>query len=344
MIAVIGGLSQVKYCTNVTFYFVKYPYVIIPFMRALITVDVGGTSMRAASYPHVDNIPIIYKKIPTVAFQEVVFERLCNLIRSVWPEKTEIDGICVATAGPVNPKTGLVFEAPNIPGWNNIPLENKLQNEFNVPVFIGNDANLAALGEWKYGSGIGHQDLIYLTISTGIGGGVITSGHLLLGENGLAAELGHIPVILDGPVCSCGKKGHLEAVSSGPAIVNYYNQLLQATNSSSRKSKPLNTAQEIADLAQNGDERAKQSYSRSGRYLGMALAGFIHIFNPSIIIFGGGVSQSGSILFDPMMNSLRTEVMDPIYLKKIEFKLAHLSDNAGLLGALVLLKQNLNIL
>jgi len=105
------------------------------------------------------------------------------------------------------------MKASNIPGWLRLPLARIVQDEFHVPVFLGNDANLAALGEWKYGTGRGHHNLLYITISTGIGGGVIIDDRLLVGANGLAGELGHITVMQDGPLCGCGQRGHLEAVA-----------------------------------------------------------------------------------------------------------------------------------
>src|SRR5690606_30569503 len=118
------------------------------------------------------------------------------------------------TPGFIDSANGVVIHAPNIPGWEDLPLRDLLSSRFNVPVHVGNDANLAALAEWRYGAGQGHHDLLYLTISTGIGGGVIIGNQLLVGTRGMAAEFGHVTMMPDGPVCGCGERGHLEAIAS----------------------------------------------------------------------------------------------------------------------------------
>ena len=312
-------------------------------MVALIAVDIGGTTMRAASYPDNGTHPLIQKKTNTHSADEVVFDRLVSLIRSVWPSGEKVTGISVATPGPLDPKTGFIFNAPNIHGWKDFPLGEKLRDVFPIPSFVGNDANLAAVGEWKFGAGKGHRDLIYMTISTGIGGGIICNNQLLEGYLGLAAELGHIVVIPNGPDCPCGRTGHLEAVSSGPAIALYVKQELASGKVSSLQGIENLTAVEIARAAKDGDNLAIQAFDRAGFYLGLALADFVHIFNPSIIILGGGVSQSGPLLFEPAKKKLQEEIMDPIYLKDLKIVPAMLGDDAGLLGAFAYVKEKLNI-
>lgn len=299
--------------------------------------------MRAAAYS-LDSIkPIVYYKIPTTAPDEAVFDRLVGLIHSVWQDNIKIAAIVVSSAGPLDPKTGYIFDAPNIPGWKNFPLGEKLAEEFSVPIYVGNDANLAALGEWNFGCGAGHKDLIYLTISTGIGGGIICNNQLVEGANGLASELGHITVMPDGPVCSCGKRGHLEAISSGPAIVDYVNEKIENGTETLLVRSDTLSAFDVAIAARNGDQLAFQAYSRAGFYLGQALADFIHILNPSIIILGGGVSLSGPLLFDPMIEKLQLEIMDPSYMQDLKIVPTVLGDDAGLLGALALGRQKLNV-
>ena len=312
-------------------------------MVALITVDIGGTSMRAAAYPSNSINHLSHNKISTEKSKSKVFENLVGLIRSVWPDNAEVAAISVAFAGPLDPKTGFIFDAPNIPEWKDFPLGDKLSEVFPIPVFIGNDANLAAVGEWKYGAGVGHSDLIYLTISTGIGGGIISNNQLLEGYNGLAAELGHITVQPDGAICPCGKKGHLEALSSGQAIVDYVRQMLLAGKESILDLEKNISAYDIALAARNGDDLAISAYDHAGFYLGQAIASFIHIFNPSIIILGGGVANSGSLLFDPVIKKIKIDVMDPIYLKNLVIVPAKLGDDAGLVGALVVARQKLQI-
>jgi len=269
-------------------------------------------------------------------------ERLINLIASVAPKDEEIAAIAVAAPGPLDPFEGIIFEAPNIPGWNNLPLKKLIQDQFKVPVAIGNDANLAALGEWRFGAGVGHKHLVYITVSTGIGGGVIIDNQLLLGAHGLAAELGHVTVIPDGPLCGCGKRGHLEAVTSGPAIARWVEQeLSQGIPSSLSMNKPV-TAKDVSLAANKGDELAQAALARGGTYLGIAIANYLHIFNPTVVIIGGGVSQSGEAYFGPVRASLREQVLSSKYLDNLILTTSALGDDVGLMGALAL-AQTLNI-
>jgi glucokinase len=261
-----------------------------------------------------------------------VFDRLTALIDSVWPDEP-VDIICAAVPGPLNPYTGIIIETPNIPAWTNYPLAELLTKKYNVPAFIGNDANLAVLGEWLYGAGQGHHDIVYLTISTGIGGGVICGDNLIEGCRGMATELGHITVLPDGPVCSCGVKGHLEAVASGPAIAKYVSEQIAAGRNSSLGTGAL-TARQVSEAAAQGDELAKAAFVRAGEFIGQATADFLHMFNPSIVIFGGGVSFSGTLLLDPVQDSMRRHVMAQSYLDGLVFTTAKLGDDAGLLGSL----------
>ena len=171
------------------------------------------------------------------------------------------------------------METPNIPAWKNFPLAELLMKKYKVPTYIGNDANLAVLGEWLYGAGKGHQDIVYLTISTGIGGGVISSGKLIEGFRGMATELGHITVLPDGPVCSCGVRGHLEAVASGLAIAKYASEQISAGRKSILGLGVL-TARQISEAAQQGDDLAKEAFVRAGGFIGQATADFLSFIQP----------------------------------------------------------------
>ncbi len=302
---------------------------------AIIAVDIGGTQLRAAVFKNGSEKPHHNKKTTTRG-DGSTFDRLCDLIQSVMIDDEKVEKIIVATPGPVNPVTGIISSTPNIPEWHDFPIGPNLSSHFKLPVKVGNDANLAALGEWRFGAGKGHKHLIYMTISTGIGGGVITDGKLLLGVNGLAAELGHVTIQPDGPVCSCGQSGHIESYTSGPSIARYVKEKIREGSHSSLKDLPIITAKEITTAAINGDALAIEALSRAGFYLGMMLASFVQIFNPSIVIFGGGVSLSGKYLFDPMQESLKKHVMDQAYIRDLTIATASLSDNAGLMGALAL--------
>lgn len=310
-------------------------------MSIRIAVDLGGTHLRAAAFRKNETVPIKHKKTTSRSNDESIFERLLRLIEEVVPEGEEISGIGIAAPGPVDPLTGVVIDAPNIPEVNGFPLAERLSEKLNSPVYLGNDASLAALGEWRYGAGQGHNDLIYLTISTGVGGGVISGGSLIEGSAGFGAEMGHVTVKAgdEGPACSCGRHGHLEAFSSGTGIAKYVEARLQdeKTESNLRSSAKRN-AVAIAEAARAGDPLAKEAYERAGYYLGVGVASFLHIFNPSIVIFGGGVSQSRDLFWQSFQASLRGSLFNPAYLDNLVITTAALGDDAGLLGALALVE------
>jgi glucokinase len=301
-------------------------------MSAIIAIDIGGTQLRAAVYSQNSTVPIKVQRVPSRGMEAGVFDRLTALIDSVWPDEP-VDIICAAVPGPLNPFTGIIIETPNIPSWTNYPLADLLSKKYCVPAFIGNDANLAVLGEWLYGAGQGHHDIVYLTISTGIGGGVICGDRLIEGFRGMATELGHITILPDGPVCSCGVKGHLEAVASGTAIAKYVSDQIAAGRKSILARGTL-SARQISDAARQGDALAKEAFVRAGEFIGQATADFMHMFNPSILILGGGVTLSGALLLDPLKDSMRRHVMDQSYLDGLVVTTAKLGDDAGLLGSL----------
>lgn len=305
-------------------------------MEIYVVSDIGGTQIRVASYDVETLNPVKQKKIPTQAKGQLPVDRLIKLIQEIKEDHT-IKAIAVAAPGFLDPDLGIVYEAPNIPGWENYPLRKILEDVFNIPIFLGNDANLAALGEWKFGAGIGHSNLLYLTISTGIGSGAILNNNLLLGHKGLAGEFGHVTVLPDGPMCGCGKRGHIEAISSGTGILNYINEQISAGRTTILNKLENVTGQDISKAAQNGDPLAIEAYNRAGYYLGIALANFLHMLNPSIVIFGGGVSFSGELLFAPMRKSLEERLISPAYLEGLTFTTAQLGDDVGLKGALALL-------
>lgn len=309
--------------------------VIIAAMTLTIAVDIGGTHIRVAAYEPNSTTAIAHHRTKSLANTPGVYDRLAAAIQSIWQDG-KVNTIGIASPGPLDPHAGIILDTPNIPEWDNFPLVAKLSEQFGVPVHLDNDANLAGLAEWQYGAGVGHHDLVYLTISTGIGGGVISSDRLLQGFHGMGAELGHILIDPNGPICGCGHHGHIESYSSGPSIVRYFNEQINAGQKSSLQPHAnLGTAQ-LAEAALTGDSLAISAFSRAGHYLGIAVANFLATFDPSILVFGGGVSQVGDLLFKPFQESLRKHVFHPHYLDDLVITKAALGDDAGLLGALAL--------
>ena len=313
-------------------------------MTTHIAVDIGGTRMRAAAYRLDSLTPLKIDRIKTRKKGFTPQERLEKLIASVWPEDDEVAAIGIAVPGPVNSTTGTLEKAPNVPELSGLPITNLMQDRFQVPVLLGNDANLAALGEWKFGAGRGHHHMIYLTISTGIGSGVIIDDRLFSGARGFAAELGHTMALPDGPLCGCGVRGHLETVASGTAIAKWVAEQIASGVPSSIQYDPgseeLISGAMIAEAAKNGDELALNAFKRAGTYLGRAIADFLHIFNPTIIVFGGGVSQSYELFSADLSAALEAHLMAPNYLDDLEIAIAQLGDDVGLMGALALARES----
>lgn len=305
-------------------------------MNNYIAVDIGGTQLRAACYTEASTLPQSVVRRPTQATDHSPEENLIAAIEAVWPADRTVQAIGVASPGPVDLRQGLVIKAPNIPQWRNFPIVNHLRERFQVPVALDNDANLAALGEWKFGAGRGHHHLIYITVSTGIGGGVIIDDRLLHGVQGLGGELGHVTVLPDGPMCGCGQRGHLEAIASGTGITHAVRERILNGELSVINPSQSFSARDVSEAAIAGDALCQSVLAFASHFLGRALADFLHIFNPTIIIIGGGVSKSGDIFLKPMEAALRLAVMSPVYLEGLTVTRAALGDDPGLVGALAL--------
>jgi len=307
-------------------------------MDTYIILDIGGTNIRCAVFPSNQQKPLRIKKIKTHAEGESPLNRIMGIIEELWLKDYRVLGISAAAPGSIDIQSGTVLLAPNIEGWSNIPLCESLGTRFKVKTLVNNDARLAAYGEWKCGAGRGFDNIIFLTISTGVGGGIITDGKLLQGQIGIATELGHMTILADGPVCSCGKKGHLEALSSGPAIEKFVRNQIAEGSATVLSNLPDFHTPDIAQAAKNGDELAKKAFELAGYYLGIGVASYMHIFNPSCIIFGGGVMQSGDLLSIPFRRSLEKHVLNKRYLEGVKIASAELGDDAGLIGALEYIK------
>ncbi|MDO9546465.1 MAG: ROK family protein [Pelolinea sp.] len=311
-------------------------------MNTFIAVDIGGTNIRCALFPEVGDSYISIKKIRTENpndSSDTPNKRLVSCIENIWPKNDTVLGICAAAPGSVSINDGVVLLAPNIPGWNNLPLGKTLEQHFSVKTFINNDARLAAYGEWKKGAGIGHLNVIYFTISTGIGGGIIINGKPLQGDIGIATEVGHIIIDPNGPKCGCGQYGHLEAFSSGTAIENFIREKIISKDPESEYfQNEIPSAYKIAQAANSGNKLAIEAFNQAGYYLGIGVANYLHIFNPSCVIFGGGVTQSGDLLFDPFNVSLEKHILNKEYLNNLTITTAKLGDNAGLVGCVEFLR------
>lgn len=302
-------------------------------MKTILAFDIGGTNIRAGVFSEDSPTPFYTKKIKTSGQNKSPLDNILDLIDQTMQAQPQIDAISIAVPGNLDNKSGIIIQAPNIGGWKNIPLREIIKNKFGMIPFIENDASMAAYGEWKHGAGKNHQYIVYMTISTGVGGAVIDNGHLITGFRGLGTEKGHMTLVDDGPICSCGQHGHLEALASGTGIAAYFREKAVQGAPTILPADPPPTAKMIAEAAKQGDALAMDAFRNAGYYLGVGLANYLHIFNPSCIILGGGVSFSGDLFFDPFYESLKKHVMSPEYLVGLEIEFAKLGDDAGLIGA-----------
>jgi len=307
-----------------------------------IAVDLGGTNIRAARGTQ-DGQILVRVNFLTQAAQgpEAVIKRIVAAIHQVWPGDTNerVHAIGLSAPGPLDPWKGVIFNAPNLPGWSYVPLADILTKEFNVPTRLGNDANVAALAEYRFGAGRGHDNMVYLTLSTGIGSGVINDGKLVLGAKGLAVELGHTCVDLNGPRCNCGNIGCVEAVAAGPAIARNAVNCIKAGERSAildlvKGDLSQVSAATVGQAAQAGDPLAISVIQDAGHAIGAAIVSALHTFNPSRVVCGGGLTKMGDLLMRPIRETVPQRVMNPDFIADIV--LAELGDDVALLGALAL--------
>ncbi|MBA2940289.1 ROK family protein [Paenibacillus sp. CGMCC 1.16610] len=312
-------------------------------------IDIGGTKMLAALVDAQGRV-IIKDQQPTLAAEgeHGVISRLIHMIESLLSSvpnlrARSILSLGIATAGILDMDTGTIVLSTNL-GWKNVALGPILERKFGFPVRLINDASAAALGEWIVGAGKGTEDCLYVTVSTGIGGGVISGGHLLLGASNNAAEIGHISIDRKGPTCKCGNKGCVEMYASGNSIARIAaediisGKLLTAPLAEMAGHDPNKvTAKLVAEAASSGDPYAISLLKEAGEALGTAMVTFIHLFNPEIIIFGGGVSLSGDVLFEPMWNTIRKLGIEDM-VKDVKMARSSLGVDAGAVGAALLWK------
>jgi glucokinase len=249
------------------------------------------------------------------------------------PSGCQVTGVGIVAPGPLDPWRGVIYKAPNLPGWENLPLADRLADLCKLPVRLGNDANLAALGEHRFGAGRGVSHLIYLTVSTGVGGGIIVEEQLLLGARGGAGEPGHMTIDRGDLRCPCGNYGCLEMYASGTAIARRAGEELDAGRTSAlgaAGSRP--TSVEVAMAAAAGDPLAVELLEDAARALGVGIVNLLHLFDPRMVILGGGVSRSGDLWWRVVQAEVERRAI-PVYLQGLQILPAALGDDAGLYGA-----------
>lgn len=302
-----------------------------------IGVDVGGTNIKlglvASSGKIIAKTNLVtksYSRHPRYLIDALV-AAIRALIRENGKTIKDIAGIGIGLPGLIDVSKGNVIFMPNVPGWKNIPLRRIIQTQLKLPVFIDNDVNLVALGEWKLGAGKGYKNLVCITLGTGVGGGLVLNGELYRGEGFVAGEIGHIPLNERGPACNCGGTGCFERYVG--------NHILTAKAAKMFHKKNIRI-EDVFDLANRGDARAVRFWRETATHIGNALAGIINLLNPRLIVIGGGVANNYKFLEKTIQKVIRRRAMK-IQRDMVRIVRARLGDEAGILGAHILVKESI---
>jgi glucokinase len=313
--------------------------------KRIIGIDVGGTKVAGGLLTMKGRLtkalvlPTRAKEGFEVSFGQVR-KVIQKLIRLGGGERA-IEGIGLCAPGPLHPETGLVLNAPNLPGWSNVRLVEQVERNFGLPARVENDANAAGLAEVLFGAAAGFQYVFYVTVSTGIGTGIIIGRKVYHGKNGVAGEGGHMSIDFHSHYrCGCGALGCIEALAAGPGMCRRARVRLEqefTTPSLLRKLTrgrlDLVTPQMIADAATKGDAVAESIIEETGFYLGVWLGGMITLLDPEAIVLGGGVSRIGKPLFDKIRETILQYTLNPDLAKKTPLLPAKLEQNVGVYGA-----------
>lgn len=312
--------------------------------KLVCAVDLGGTKIKTGLVRE-DGTVIKSVKMPTNAIEgpNCVMKRIKNSIQDVLEltgiSINDICGIGVGSPGPIDAVNGLVIAPSNLPGWGTVGVVDILKKEFGVNVVLNNDANCAALGEYYFGSGKGSKNFVYMTISTGIGGGIIINGKLMVGANCNAGEIGHGTIDFNGPKCNCGNYGCLEVFASGTALARFANEAVSRGEETIIKEiageEDIN-AEHVFEAYKNGDRVAIKLIEKEAFYLGIGISNIMMYYNPERIAIGGGMSKQWDVLEDMVLKTVKERTLEPIW-KACSISKAELGDNLGILGAAALL-------
>ncbi len=310
-------------------------------MQYSIGIDLGGTDIKAGLLS--SDGKLMYRTVVSTHVNEgakAIAKRIAQTILQVHSQTQslkDIIGIGVGSPGLILADSGIIHFSPNFPGWSDIPLLDYVAAELGnlkIPLYIDNDVNVMVLGELHHGAGIGYENVVGLTLGTGVGGGIVINRKVYHGSWNTAGELGHTIVQPNGPKCGCGNRGCLEAYAGARHIVQRTRQKL-ASGQNSCLNPDVLTPKQIAEAAEAGDKLAQEIFAETGKYIGVALTSIAHILNPEIAIIGGGIAGAGEkLLFQHIRNEFRKRTMG--IPSQMEIVPAKLGNDAGLIGAAML--------
>lgn len=313
----------------------------------VIGVDLGGTQIRSV-VAGLDGEVFARDSRLTLADEgpDAVMARILESVRVVLEAAANDGGdrvaaIGIGAPGPTDPHRGVLLMGPNLPGWRNVNLRDLLFTPFGVPVYVGNDANVAALAEFRFGAGRGVEHMVYITQSTGVGGGIIINRRMLVGSQGLAAEIGHMTIDLSKDNPEFGVVGTLEGLAAGPDIAARAQRRLAAGASSAAVARAggidsLST-RHLVEAAHEGDAFALAQLHEAGVYMGVGITNLLHVFNPQRIVIGGGVWLNGHpFMLDAVWQTIKARAQSTEFWQWLTIVPAALGDDVGLLGAVAL--------
>ena len=314
--------------------------------KYVIGVDIGGTKIAAGIITATGKIVHSFT-VPTLAHQGKdasmgqVILAIRELLNKSGIDKKQIEGVGLCAPGPLDPKKGIVYNPPNLPGWKNVRLASAVQKKFGIKAKLDNDANAAGVAEMIWGAAKGYKDIFYVTVSTGIGTGVIIDGKLYYGKNGMAGEGGHMTINYDDTTakCGCGALGCVEALASGPHTVKRLKEKIKKNPLLKTRMIELAggriediTMVTVSEAAKKGDKLAVETIKNQGRLIGIWLGTVINILDPEIIVIGGGVSMIGELIFKEIRRSAAANSIN-IFANKTPIVRAKLLNNVGVFGA-----------
>ncbi|MEJ7628770.1 MAG: ROK family glucokinase [Nocardioidaceae bacterium] len=307
-------------------------------MTLTIGVDVGGTKIAAGVVKPDGTIVETLRRV-TPAHEARATEDVIIAVVAELRQGHEVEAVGIGAAGYIDVARATVLFAPNL-AWRDEPLKATVEDAVGIPVVVENDANAAAWGEFRFGAGADVDDLLMVAIGTGIGGGIVLDGELFRGTFGIAGEFGHVKLVPDGRMCGCGNRGCWEQYASGSALVR---EVRKAAGTGSPAAVAIVaaaggdpkaiTGQMVTAAAKDGDPLCVEAFQTIGEWLGRGLADLASIFDPGVVVIGGGVSEAGDLLLDPARASYRRQLSGRGHRPEMEIRLAALGNSAGMSGA-----------
>ncbi len=325
----------------------------VPAKEVIVGIDMGGTSLRALVVNPQNEILAIEKTPTNVALKPDALIRdlavmVEDVVASAGLRKSQLRAVSIGAPGAVDPEHGVVYHAPNLGGWDEVPLGAKLGKLLRVPVFVENDVNVGVVGEHVLGAGQGAQELVGIFVGTGIGGGIIFRGQLYLGMRGAAAEVGHMIVQADGPLCGCGNHGCIEALASRTAMERDVRAAIHAGQKScvlklmEERGKDRMTSSIIQRAMRRNDAVMRKVMKRAQYFLGLAVASVVNMLDPECVVMGGGIAERlGEHFVGPIRKTAYENFLRRHDAERVKIVSGTLGDNAGPLGAVVLARKRL---